>query len=288
MFPPGSFGTIRSQIATPTILFLRMVNEIGNDDEDDHSFIPVVDCPRQLLSYGIVANVPISNIECTNDVEVSSDVSETGDDESSSRFANNKLAWMKLGRRLSVVTPAIMTAEGDGEYAFYRNILDEPEFPFAAILDGGKSAIGKAILRYFHVHSIENENEIRLDDAFCIHYNMDQTDTRGAKHMDPSDITVNLCLDKSADCRGSQVLFYGTKTLQDIVQTETKDDDSSIDRTNFRFLVNQEPGYATLHWGNHPHATSRLLKGHRTNIVVTYCYTDRSRSDVSSRACYNV
>ena len=63
----------------------------------------------------------------------------------------------------------------------------------------------------------KKDEEIKLDDAFCIHYNMSQEDTSGAKHMDPSDITLNLCLDKSDDCDGSQVMFYGTKALQSVV-----------------------------------------------------------------------
>jgi len=39
--------------------------------------------------------------------------------------------WAKS---LSSVTPLNATAE-DGEYAFYRNILDDPEFPFADIVN---------------------------------------------------------------------------------------------------------------------------------------------------------
>lgn len=40
--------------------------------------------------------------------------------------------WAKC---LSSVTPLNAAAE-DGEYAFYRNILDDPEFPFSDIVDG--------------------------------------------------------------------------------------------------------------------------------------------------------
>ena len=61
----------------------------------------------------------------------------------------------------------------DGEYAFYRNIRDEPDFPFARILNTLKPTLKK----YFEIRNVEEE--LRLDDAFCIHYNTDQYDTTG-------------------------------------------------------------------------------------------------------------
>ena len=53
-----------------------------------------------------------------------------------------------------------------------------------------------------------------------------------------------------------------------------------------RFLVSQEPGYATIHFGDHPHETTSLRHGSRTNIILTYVYTDPNRSDVATRSCY--
>jgi hypothetical protein len=78
-------------------------------------------------------------------------------------------------------------------------------------------------------------------------------------------------------------MFYGTKKLHN-VERGTRDDDK--DEESFSFLVQQEAGYATIHWGSHPHKTMALQRGKRTNIVITYCYKDSSRSDVSSRSCY--
>lgn len=184
----------------------------------------------------------------------------------------------KWAQELSQVTPMIMAGEGDGEYAFYRNILDEPDFPFESILND-TSLIGQRIQKHFPIQSLD---EIRLDDAFCVHYNMDQYDTSGAKHMDPSDVTINMCLEKSDDTEGSHVLFYGTKKLENVP-------DSSRNTHNEHqelFLVLQEPGYATIHFGDHPHETISLRKGKRTNIIMTYCYKDPSRSDVATRNCY--
>ena len=131
--------------------------------ERDLSKIPTISDNEELLCYG-VCRVPIPP----------------------------SLDASKWAHELSQVTPAILAGEGDGEYAFYRNIMEEPEFPFGSILNK-ESVIGQAILKYF---PIQNLDEIRLDDAFCVHYNMDQDDTSGAKHMDPSDVTVNMCLEK--------------------------------------------------------------------------------------------
>jgi hypothetical protein len=191
--------------------------------------------------------------------------------------------WKQWAAQLSVVTPAIVAAEGDGEYAFYRNILEEPDFPFDALLH--RTAIGTAIREYF---GIKNLSEIQLDDAFCVHYNMKQSDTSGAKHVDPSDITANLCIEKSDDCRGSQVLFYGVKPLHVFGQDIETDHSTPTTTSPSKFLVNQEMGYATVHWGEHPHETTELQAGYRTNIVLTYCYTDTTRSDVKKRSCYSV
>ena len=183
----------------------------------------------------------------------------------------------KWALELSKVTPLNMAGE-DGEYAFYRNILEEPDFPFEQIL---KSEIGETILRHFGVSRFD---EIRLDDAFCVHYNTSQDDTTGAKHTDPSDITVNMCLEKTAEVRGSEVQFYGTQRLENV---DPDDDRRRGKSDSFRFLANQRQGYATIHWGHHPHETMALRSGRRTNIVLTYCYTDPSRSDVAMRTCYN-
>ena len=219
--------------------------------------VPMVTNSDELLRLGIVGHIPITSDEI------------------------DAAAWKKWGAELSIVSPIIMTAEGDAEYAFYRNILEEPDFPFDAILRN--FSIKNALIKYFNIKNL-TEDEIKLDDAFCIHYNMNQADTTGAKHIDPSDITINLCLDKSDDCRGSNVLFYGTKVLYGVDDS----DNVSLHPPPEKFLVNQEIGYATIHWGDHPHETTMLEAGYRTNIVLTYCYSDKTRSNVSKRTCYNV
>ena len=235
--------------------------------------LPVVDDDEELLRKGIV-RVPLP---------------ETLDAE-------------RWAEELSQVTPMNLMFEGDGEYAFYRNILDEPEFPFDLMLlgsnNGQLSEIGRAILRYFPVlpgsNSLEESSEIlskelKLDDAFCVHYNMDQDDTTGAKHVDPSDITVNMCLQKASDTTGSYVLFHGTKSLEGLGEnssSKTKSTETISSNNENRFLVPQTPGTATVHFGDHPHETTALRTGSRTNIILTYLYTDPTRSDAATRSCY--
>ena len=187
---------------------------------------------------------------------------------------------------LSQVTPLNLTAE-DGEYAFYRNIMDETEFPFDRLLDSSQSQVAAIIQKHFLAEDGNRESNgasdiLRIDDAFCINYNMSQDDTRCAKHTDPSDITLNMCLECLDEIEGSQVLFYGTQELYNVARgSEGKVGDES-----FLFLVRPVPGYATVHWGHHPHQTVPLKRGERTNIVVTFCYKDKSKSTALLRTCY--
>ncbi|GKY99295.1 hypothetical protein MPSEU_000884600 [Mayamaea pseudoterrestris] len=192
--------------------------------------------------------------------------------------------WQEWAHTLSRVTPEIYSAQADEQYAFYRNIFDEEDFPFDAILKD--STISQAIVKYFSVKSM---GELRLDDAFLIQYHSKQADTSGARHTDPSDITINICLERTPDTTGSNVLFYGTKSL---VVTDGKDlaalpasdiDEKPLPHT---FLVKQEQGMATIHWGDHLHETTPLFSGKRTNIIMTLCYRDASRTKAMSRNCY--
>jgi hypothetical protein len=193
----------------------------------------------------------------------------------------NCVVWAQT---LAVVTP-LNAASEDGEYAFYRNIIDDPDFPFSDIVHEC-SDIGKAIVKYFNLSSLE---EIRLDDAFIVHYNMSQLDTTCAKHIDPSDITVNICLEKSTDCEGNQVVFYGAQNLPGLDGiSEPSFSGDETDSQDQIFMVEQEQGFATIHFGHHPHRTLDLSKGHRTNVVLTFCYKDKRRSDVQSRLCYSI
>jgi len=182
----------------------------------------------------------------------------------------NKLSYWST--TLSQVTPMNFTSE-DGEYAFYRNIKEDPDFPFDQIL---KEEIFDTLKANFGVSKTE---DVYLDDAFCIQYNMSYDDTTCAKHMDPSDITVNMCFEKSKDVTGSQVVFYGTQQLPSMNENNIYDEE-------YEFLVDQKEGYCTIHYGKHPHKTLPLLSGQRTNVILTYCFKDDGQSDALQRTCY--
>jgi hypothetical protein len=266
----------------------------------------------ELLRYGVV-RVPLSVVPQTSGTSLLNvekqlmDNSERVDDNTT---ANNPaiLDFAYWAAELSQVTPAILAAQGDNEYAFYRNILeDEPDFPFDDILR--KSQVREAMKRHFNVsisaaavappldeheeeHHHNADDDVRLDDAFCVHYNTSQDDSSGARHTDPCDITVNICLQASDYMQGSQVLFHGIQTLSNVppwspqpaVGVEQQD---AVSASDFSFLVPQIPGTATIHWGHHPHQTLPITAGSRTNVVMTYCYSDPSHpSDVRSRTCY--
>ena len=176
---------------------------------------------------------------------------------------------------LSRVTPEIEFAE-DGEYAHYRNIMEDETFPFDLIL----RCLEGALTEYF----IDSVDEIRLDDAFAIHYNTSHYDTRVGRHMDPSDITVNLCLERSDDLAGSQVLFHGHQRLPKSPNGLPSPPQHATDK----FLVGATAGWATIHFGFHPHEVTRLVAGRRTNIVLTYCFKDPGKSEYMNRTetCY--
>lgn len=312
--------------------------------EGDYSALlpPIIEDDSELLRYGVVRVPVVASLErkrsdtnnssslllllpdddaggkrrhaAENDECVENDDDEHDDEHEEHSPPETTTMILDLAywaAELSRVTPQIIAMQGDGEYAFYRNIMDDPiNFPFDTILR--QSRVGEAMKRYFNItipppplvdddHRVvvseendEDKNSIRLDDAFCVHYNTSQEDSSGARHMDPSDITVNICLQASDDMEGSQVLFHGTQQLlaSSISQkTKTNIDDDDDDKDNkdsssFSFFVPQIPGTATIHWGHHPHQTTSITAGHRTNVILTYCYTDPNRSDVATRTCY--
>jgi hypothetical protein len=210
---------------------------------------------------------------------------------------------------LSRVTPENMTFEGDGEFAYYRSILDESasDYPFLNpdLFLQSQAEMGKVLQKHFlGLASSSTLSEIlRMDDAFCIHYDSStQQDTSGAKHVDPSDITINLCLDKSDGIQDSHVIFFGTQPLieVDCIQSSMqkfphtlqlpstsyqqnngcKESSLSMHQNDVKFAVEQRPGFATLHWGRHPHETMAVRgKGTRTNIVLTFCYKNAFKND---------
>lgn len=157
----------------------------------------------------------------------------------------------------------------DGEFAQYRNVLEEPTFPFDAIF--------AYLAPVFSSQFGRSPDSVRLDDAFVIHYNTTHADTTVKKHTDPSDITVNLCLDQSTDLRGSDIVFYGTKCLLGSDKPCTRnyrECDCRQTHHDAAFRVATRTRCAMLHYGAHPHETLPLEAGARTNCILTYRFAE--------------
>lgn len=157
----------------------------------------------------------------------------------------------------------------DGEYAQYRNVVEDPDFPLAAIVACLEPVLASRFGR--------DPGSLALDDAFVIHYAMHHSDTTVKKHTDPSDITVNLCLDQSPDFRGSQIVFYGTRHLVGPIQlcsSGVGDCDCMRPVDDAAFCVATRRHHAMVHFGAHPHETLPLEAGTRTNCVLTFRYKE--------------
>lgn len=200
------------------------------------------------------------------------------------RIPKPKEELQEWANEFSQVTPEIIFQQ-DSSSSFYRNILDQAN-PIDAMVRS--SVIGQAIQTHF------STDELILDDAFCIQYTSSQWDTSCAKHVDPSDITVNLCLEGNTHPgTGSQVVFYGQQSIS------TRLPRLLDDHSNVIFGVNQTQGYATIHWGRHPHKTTplRTKQGDnnndggvchkRTNIILTYCFKHKKdKHDIMNQNCF--
>ena len=185
-----------------------------------------------------------------------------------------------------------MAAE-DGEYAFYKNLKEDVE-----IVDGIVKTITERCKGPIERHFVDKMEDIVLDDVFCINYTMEHADSRVQRHKDPSDITVNINLERSEDMEGSQVLFYGTKRLKGVgveggVRENVQQEEENVENVEVegggedeRFKVDTKLGCVTIHRGDHPHEVTSLSKGERTNIVMTFVYVDKSKSSANFSGLY--
>jgi len=245
--------------------------------------LPVVDDYDSLLSHGVV-RVPIPlTLRPWADVFLApcpmNDVFSEGSDNEYAFYRNILVDFLQEGDEDSGEEKGTIegdrNVDGGGEE---ENSDGQQSFPFRKIYDALWSS--GALTKHF---GIMQRDDLRLDDAFCIHYDTAQHDTRCAKHMDPSDITVNICLRRSPDAAGSQIIFYGRARLENADEPDPVVPAAPLHE---KFLVDCVEGTATLHYGSHPHETSPLEGGCRTNVIMTYCYTDESRSG-GLRTCYD-
>jgi len=52
------------------------------------------------------------------------------------------------------------------------------------------------------------------------------------------------------------------------------------------YLVTSRIGFATIHWGKHPHLVTPLEKGIRTNVIMTMCFVDKNKSKAMKTDCF--
>lgn len=90
--------------------------------------------------------------------------------------------------------------------------------------------------------------------AFAIDYTI-ETQKSLARHVDESDVTLNVCLGKRFE--GGSLVFY-----------------PSSDR---KMEVEQKPGYALVHLGCLAHRATPITSGSRTNLVL-WCRARKPRA----------
>jgi hypothetical protein len=243
---------------------LAAASELATGDGVPSTSIPLISDEAELLSRGVVfcdcIPLPPSSEQCYN-----------------------LMPGMQL-EDLTEVSP-FNIAQEDDSYAFYKNIKEDnitdegATLPTATFpVDMVMKACGPVLLKYF----VDDLDEVYLDDIFVVHYNTDQFDSRCAKHQDPSDITINVCLESSQDLSGSQIVFYGERSLKGVGDGTKKESGKGDD---VLFKVDCKLGACTLHWGGHPHETLPLGVGRRTNVVLTLAYKDKGKSG-KNRTCY--
>jgi len=90
--------------------------------------------------------------------------------------------------------------------------------------------------------------------AFQVEYDAGG-DTSLSKHMDSSEVTLNLCL-QTENLAGSTVFFEGVRRFG-----QGWGEPSRVE-------VVQKPGVALLHLGQNMHGASELAQGKRSNVII--------------------
>lgn len=75
-------------------------------------------------------------------------------------------------------------------------------------------------------------------------------------------------------------MFFGKQSLK-AKQVEEEEIEENVN-----YLVTSQIGYATIHWGKHPHLVTVLEKGIRTNVIMTLCFKDKSKSKATKSDCF--
>lgn len=79
-------------------------------------------------------------------------------------------------------------------------------------------------------------------------------------HRDKSAVTLNVCIERSADVRGSEVAFYRAPPASAAVETPSEDD--------VEVVYEHALGQCVLHTGAHWHRTRPIVVGARSSLIV--------------------
>ncbi|KAL6049368.1 putative 2oxoglutarate and iron-dependent oxygenase domain containing protein 2 [Balamuthia mandrillaris] len=135
--------------------------------------------------------------------------------------------------------------EAVGFSALIRGMLDKYILPMSSVFFPDN---GGADIKYHH--------------AFTVRYKLGE-DKELKKHVDNSDITLNVCLGKEFE--GGDLLFQGCKDSA-IMKVPAKM--HAYMREEKEALVRHKVGHALLHLGSHIHSAKKLVSGERVNLII--------------------
>lgn len=102
-------------------------------------------------------------------------------------------------------------------------------------------------------------------------------------HRDDSDVTLNICLERSDDLEGTEVVFHGTEGLKHPKLNHTP---TFMPYDKAKTLVNVPKGWVAIHRGCHAHETTPLRQGHRLSVICWFKYVLDSQMAIARYAHY--
>ena len=111
------------------------------------------------------------------------------------------------------------------------------------------------------------EDSLDSHSAFTVAYGQHQ-DRKLGRHVDNSEITVNLCLE--GDFKGGELEFQGVRCQKHI-------DTKTFWKTeHFKYI--HKAGLAVIHVGNHYHAAFPIVNGSRSGLIL-HCRSTKFREE---------
>jgi hypothetical protein len=148
-------------------------------------------------------------------------------------------------------------------------------FPVEGILHEA----GDFIREYFGM-SPEN---LDIHACFAVAYSKD-ANTKLRLHVDDSDVTLNICLEKSDDLKGTDVVFHGSEALSSLPKLNFGSLVGPVDQ--LRTSINVPAGWVAIHRGRHAHETTSLQQGSRLSVICWFKYVLNTEMAIAKYAHY--